>query len=86
MIAFSVFWFGGVLFMGRQAIAQGHGTMTVSFFGLTTVFKGWWVGVAAPLILICAGLAIVVVGRFMARDDEKFLIDFLRKTIDVRDA
>jgi hypothetical protein len=34
VIAFVVFWAGGVLFMGRQAIAQGHGTMTVSFSAL----------------------------------------------------
>jgi hypothetical protein len=86
VIAFMVFWAGGVLFMGRQAIAQGHGTMTVSFFGLMTVFEGWWVGIAAPLILLCSGVAIVVLGCFFARDEEKILIDFLRKTIDVRDA
>jgi hypothetical protein len=37
------------------------------------------------LILLCIGAATVVVGCFYARDDENILIDFLRKTLDVRE-
>jgi hypothetical protein len=86
-IVFLAFWFGGVFLIGLKAIAQGHATMTVKLFGFTTyIFDEWWVAPVSTFILFCVGLAIIVMYRFGARDDEKFLIDFLRKTIDVRDA
>jgi hypothetical protein len=84
---FLAFWFGGVFLIGLKAIAQGHSTMTVKFFGyVTNIFDDWWVAPVSTLMLFCVGLATIVICRFWARDDEKFLIDFLRKTIDVRDA
>ena len=61
--------------------------MTVKFFGYAIyIFDEWWVAPVSTFILFCVGLTIIVIYRFGARDDEKFLIDFLRKTIDVRDA
>jgi hypothetical protein len=86
VIAFLIVWFGVVLFLGLEAIAEGHGTLKVNFFGYRTVFEGWWAGVATPFLFLCFGVAALVRVYFSARDDEKFLIDFLRKTIDARDA
>lgn len=76
VVAFIVFWFGFVLFIGLR------NSVTANAFGEKSVVEGWWV---APGILASFGAALVLVGRYLARDEEKFLIDFLRQTIDARE-
>ena len=41
---------------------------------------------AGLLFFFCVMVAFGIVGRVLARNEQKFLIDFLRKTIDIRDA
>jgi hypothetical protein len=82
VLAFMVLWFGGVLVFG--------GSMVV-----TTLRDGLANGAAqddqillvvVPIMMLCAGAAMVVFGRYLARDDQRFLLDFLRDTIDAREA
>jgi hypothetical protein len=35
--------------------------------------------------IVCGGIAIVASARYQARDEGRFLVDFLRHTLDLRD-
>ena len=43
-------------------------------------------GVAIPFLMFAFGVALVRFGRFLARNEERFLTEFLGKTLDAREA
>ena len=74
VIAFLVFWFGISMFL----IHFSRRSSLLNVFGERHV--------VAFLLLGSLGSALLIFGRYRARGEEKFLIDFLRRTIDVREA
>ena len=75
VIAFLVFWFGLSMFLSN-----------FSRSGLTTINVFSERYVVTFLLFGSLGSALLIFGRYLARGEEKFLIDFLRRTIDVREA
>jgi hypothetical protein len=75
VIAFMPFWFGLVMI--------GGGTVAMR------AIRGGapaWRSIAALVFMLAAGAALVGLGRFAARNEPQFLLDFLRDTIAAREA
>jgi hypothetical protein len=78
--AFLVVWFGGVL-IGCVAVtiqmANGlmHGSLPTN----------GWPGAAIPFLMLAGGFALVTAGKYFARDESAFLLDFLHRSLDARD-
>jgi hypothetical protein len=45
-----------------------------------------WAGLTIPAVMTVFGIGLVRFGRFLARDEGPFLLDFLRQTLDARSA
>ena len=87
LIFFWFFWFGMSYFILAKFFGRGPTTLTVIVSDQATYFfEGWWVTILPPLMPLCVGLLGWAACYFWANSDEDFLIDFLRKTIDVREA
>jgi hypothetical protein len=87
LIFFWFFWFGMSYFILAKFFGRGPTTLTVRLSDQAIYFfEGWWVTIFPPLIPLCVGLLGWAACYFLAYRDEDFLIDFLRKTIDVREA
>jgi hypothetical protein len=41
---------------------------------------------AVPFLMLAGGVALLKVGQFFSRDEAKFLVDFLRRTLEARDS
>jgi hypothetical protein len=76
VIGFMLFWFGGVITLGSRAIAGAPGVLD-SIMADPMLILG-------PLVMIMGGIAVLVICRNSARDEQQFLTDFLLKTIDGR--
>lgn len=67
-------WFGGVLLIGGPLMAA-------SFLGaLQGDGNHVWPQV---LVIMLGGIAIVALGRFSARDEERFLLQFVSEVLEV---
>lgn len=87
LIFFWFMWFGMSYSVIARYFGQGPTTLTVRLSDQAIYFfEGWWVTIFPPLIPLCGGLLGWAACYFWAYRDEDFLIDFLRKTIDVREA
>ncbi|HEY1385674.1 MAG TPA: hypothetical protein VGF43_18765 [Dongiaceae bacterium] len=76
VVVFMIVWFGGVT-------AGAIGSLV---FGLRHYSSGTMPS-AGPLVpwgMVVFGIALVGVGRAMARGERQFLLDFLRETVDAR--
>jgi hypothetical protein len=47
--------------------------------------KGTWAGALLPPLIVVFFLGMVRVGRYLARGERDFLIDFLRRTVGAQD-
>jgi hypothetical protein len=81
--AFIVVWFGGVLLMGGAMSAEIIADWLAAH---DPIPPGRWLGIAVPLLMLGMGVAVVKIGKHLARDERVFLLDFLRRTIDAREA
>lgn len=75
---FMSIWFGGVAVLGS----------ILFMVALFTIFSGSsshrsldWLGVVVPLLLFAGGIVIVRVGEYFARDEARFLTNFLREAL-----
>ncbi len=75
VVGFMGVWFAIVVLIGAVA-----GTAGVAVQGTP------WIMAAAPLFMFAFGAAMVVFGRYLARGEHDFLMDFLLKTTDARPA
>jgi hypothetical protein len=78
--AFMLIWLSGVLLIG--------GTMFLSTVGSMAIASGShhqnaWMGVVIPPVMLAFGFGLVCFGRYLARDEGRFLTDFLSRTLDV---
>jgi hypothetical protein len=62
-------WFGGLILMSGALIAAD-------------VNSPAWL---SPLLMVALGMGVVAFGRYLARGDSQFLLDFLCQTLDARD-
>jgi hypothetical protein len=84
-VAFLVLWFGLILFE-CFGLLIGSGSVTIAdASGERHIVEGWD-RFFLPMVLAAFGAVPVIFGMYSARGEEKFLIDFLLKTIDVRPA
>ena len=82
---FWVFWFIGLFFAGiRDVLHPDNATLTINLFGWGRVFQGGWTAWAGAPLMLAAGLGMVVYFRYLARNEDKFLIDFVRRTLEAQ--
>ena len=79
---FMFVWFGGVIIIGS----------TIFFATLWPMLSGsesqdWnaWLGVIIPPAMLVFGYGLIRFGRYPARDEARFLTDFLIRTLDARE-
>jgi hypothetical protein len=75
-------WFGGIVFIGGTIFVS----TLIAVLGGGQIVTTVWMGLGIPLILPLFGYLLLKFGRFLARDEQRFLTDFLRGTIDAHDA
>ena len=79
VIVFMAVWFCGVLGIGGTlAIA----TIAHLFSGAEPRGDHDWLGIVAPVGMAIFGVALVAVGRYIARQEAQFITDFLTRTLD----
>ena len=79
---FMTVWFCGVVCIGfiifvssLQGILSGSGQYA----------RNAWLGIFFPFVMLAFGFGLVKLGRHFARDDARFLTDFLVRTLDARE-
>jgi hypothetical protein len=78
---FMYFWFGIVALVGAPAYLALLGPVTC---GPAMVEEHALIGLLVPPTMLAFGLALVGLGRFLARDEADFLVEFLARTLDAR--
>ena len=77
--AFLAVWFGGVVLIGGTA-------SVVSLLALTSarprVPTGTWLGILVPIAMLVFGFGLVRSGQYLARHERRFLIAFVRDTLE----
>lgn len=78
---FMFVWLGFVVFFwGLSAFA-----VVASATGVVEVHGSHgWLGLLAPLVMGAFGVGLVKFGRYLARDEERFLLDFVTGILDAR--
>jgi hypothetical protein len=77
--AFMFIWFGGVILIGGTMFVGAVWTMLSSADGQR---QHVWMGVVIPPFMLAFGLGLVRFGRYLARDETRFLTDFLIQTLN----
>ena len=80
--AFLLFWFGGV--------SIGCGAMVIRTIDLLRHAQGalpanGWQALAVPFGMLGFGVVLVGSGKYLARDERDFLIDYVRRAVDARE-
>jgi hypothetical protein len=78
---FNAVWFGGVaLFGGTLFLATGLNALS----GKSGDTRETLLGMIIALVMLSFGIGVVRLGRYLARNDPQFLMDFLIQTLDAR--
>jgi hypothetical protein len=78
---FNVVWFAIVaLFGGTLLLATGWNAL----YGNGGPSRETLWGILIPLVLLSFGIGLVRLGRYLARDDPQFLMDFLAQILEAR--
>ena len=80
--AFMSFWFTGVILIGGAIFVLSF----LSMLRLITAGILTLIGMLVPIGMILFGIALLKFGWFLARNEREKLIDFLRQTLNARDA
>ena len=76
---FMCIWFGGVILIGGTGFVVTVGTI---FFGSSSQHQNSWMGVVIPPVMLVFGFGLVRFGHYLARDETRFLTDFLLQTLN----
>lgn len=77
-VVFMAVWFGAVVLIGGMVIVVS----TVAFLADPSAVPPFvWLGLAIPIVMIAFGIGLIRFGRYLARDERQFLLEFLRQTI-----
>ena len=79
---FMVIWFSGVLLIGGAMFII---TIWTWLAGKVPLPTNAWLGVAVLPLMLGFGIGLMWFGQFIARKEEQFLIDFLRRTVDTHE-
>lgn len=79
---FMFMWLGGVLLIGGTMFLATVGSMVI---GSGSHHQNAWMGVVIPPVMLAFGFGLVCFGRYLAREEARFLKDFLIRTLDVHD-
>lgn len=77
VVGFTAVWFLAVIGFGAAMLTLA--TKGAIHFGTNDP------GPFVPLIMIAGGIGVVGFGRYLARGDRRFLVDFLKSTIQARE-
>jgi hypothetical protein len=75
---FMFIWFGGVILIGGTMFVAAIGTI---FFGSGSQHQNAWMGAVIPPVMLVFGFGLLRFGRYLARDETRFLTDFLIQTL-----
>jgi hypothetical protein len=79
---FMGFWFGGIILIGGSFSV----VVAISLFpGSGHYYHDAWMGLVGPPVILAFGIGLVRFGRFLTRDESKFLTDFLVHALNARD-
>jgi hypothetical protein len=78
---FMIVW---LTFTGLMAIASVAGTMAALRHGWLWNSGDQWMPIVMPPLMFCFGIALFIFGRFIARNEQDFLVRFLAETLDAR--
>lgn len=76
---FMFIWFGFVILIGGTMFVATVGTL---FFGPGNRHENAWMGAVIPPVMLVFGFGLVRFGRYLARDEARFLTDFLIQTLN----
>jgi hypothetical protein len=76
---FMFIWFSGVVLIGGTMFVATVGTM---LFSAGSQHQNAWMGAVIPPLMLAFGFGLVRFGRYLARDETRFLRDFLIQTLD----
>ncbi len=79
---FMTIWFGGVILIGGTMFI---GTIGGFLFGLAPHGDNAWIGVVVPPLMLLFGFALVRFGSYLARDEARFITDFLLQVLNAND-
>lgn len=79
--AFLFVWFGGVLLCGMFTLA----VLASTLFGLSKFQQNILIGATIPFLMLVLGCGMVCIGRYLARDEARFLTDFLAQNLEARE-
>jgi hypothetical protein len=78
---FMLIWFGSVILIGGSIfVAIVRGVLS----GTGSNRHNMWVGLVVPPAMLVFGVVLLRVGRFLARNESRFLTDFLIETLNAR--
>ncbi len=80
--AFMFIWFGGLLLIGGTIFVVAIASM---ISGSSNRQHDAWLGLVVPPAMLVFGYGLVRFGRYLARDEARFLTDFLIQTLDARE-
>lgn len=80
--AFMFVWFSGVVLIGGTMFIATLGSL---LFGSGHWAQNSWLGVVIPPVMLAFGYGLIRFGRHLARDEAKFLTDFLIQTLDAHE-
>ena len=78
--AFLAVWFGGVS-IGCGAVVIG----AINLLRSGQLAASGWQWLAVPFLMLGFGVVLVGSGKYLARDEADFLIDFVRRALDARE-
>lgn len=79
---FMFMWLGGVLLLGGTMFIATVSSMVI---GSDSHHQNAWMGVVIPPAMLAFGFGLMCFGRYLAREEARFLTDFLIRTLDVHD-
>jgi len=76
---FMFIWFGGAILIGGTMFVATIGTL---FFGSGSKHQNAWMGAVIPPVMLVFGFGLVRFGRYLGRDEARYLTDFLIQTLN----
>jgi|KBSSwiStaDraftv2_1062776.scaffolds.fasta_scaffold225778_3 hypothetical protein len=85
VIVVMALWFAVAIFLGFVSISQGDSTgTTVNLLGWQHVFRGGWASWVMPMLFLAGGAGVFVYCRYLARGEDKFLVDLVQQIFDAQ--
>jgi len=79
---FMTIWFSGVILIGGTMFIVATGAF---LFGSPPRGNNAWVGIFVPPVMVAFGFALVRFGRYLARDEARFITEFLVRVLNAND-